>query len=80
MQRIQDYNKKRIQQYVPKMSPDFYSLEEIRDKVELETKTIKVKKEETSNEMILIKQLLKNVQKNKLNITRDYFDSDKLSI
>jgi len=62
------------------MSPDFYSLEEIRDKVELETKTIKVKKEETSNEMILIKQLLKNVQKNKLNITRDYFDSDKLSI
>jgi len=80
MQRIQDYNKKRIQQYVPKMTPDFYSLEEIRDKVELETKTIKVKKEETSNEMILIKQLLKNVQKNKLNITRDYFDSDKLSI
>lgn len=62
------------------MTPDFYSLEEIRDKVELETKTIKVKKEETSNEMILIKQLLKNVQKNKLNITRDYFDSDKLSI
>jgi len=80
MLRIQDYNKKRIQQYVPKMTPDFYSLEEIRDKVELETKTIKVKKEETSNEMILIKQLLKNVQKNKLNITRDYFDSDKLSI
>ena len=80
MQRIQDYNKKRIQQYVPKMTSDFYSLEEIRDKVELETKTIKVKKEETSNEMILIKQLLKNVQKNKLNITRDYFDSDKLSI
>jgi len=80
MLRIQDYNKKRIQQYVPKMTLDFYSLEEIRDKVELETKTIKVKKEETSNEMILIKQLLKNVQKNKLNITRDYFDSDKLSI
>ena len=43
------------------MTPDFYSLEEIRDKVELETKTIKVKKEETSNEMVLIKQLLRNV-------------------
>ena len=62
------------------MTPDFYSLEEIRDKVEVEQKTMKNKKDEVQNEMVLVKQLLKNVQKNKLNITRDYFDSDKLSI
>ena len=62
------------------MTPDFYSLEEIRDKVEVEQKTMKNKKDEVQNEMVLVKQLLKNVQKNKLNITRDYFESDKLSI
>ena len=29
--------------------------------------------------MIVIKQLLKNIDKNRINITREYFESDKLS-
>ena len=37
------------------MTPDFYTFEEIRDKVDLEQKTLKTKKDETQNEMVLIK-------------------------
>lgn len=43
-------------------------------------KALKKKKQELQDEKVLTKQLLKNIQKNKLNITREYFESDKLSM
>jgi len=70
----------RIKNYLPMPPADFYDTEEIRETVEKDTKALKKKKQELQDEKVLTRQLLKNIQKNKLNITREYFESDKLSM
>ena len=70
----------RTKNYLPIPPADFYDTEEIRETVEQDTKALKKKKQELQDEKVLTKQLLKNIQKNKLNIMREYFESDKLSL
>lgn len=59
---------------------NFYTLEEMKQKIELDSTHCKSEKEKIQTELIMIKQLLRNVQKNKLNVIRDYYEHDKLSI
>ena len=70
----------RTKNYLPMPPADFYDTEEIRETVEQDMKALKKKKQELQDEKVLTKQLLKNIQKNKLNITKEYFESDKLSM
>ena len=46
----------------------------------LEQGQIKKRKEQIQDEIILTKQLLKNIQKNRISVTKEYYESDKLSL
>ena len=64
----------------PVPPPSFYTLDEMKQKIEEDTLELKTKKQNVQSELVMIKQLLRNVQKNKLNIIRDYYENDKLSM
>ena len=70
----------RAKNYLPIPPADFYDMDEIRETVARDMEHLKKKKVELQDEKVLTKQLLKNIQKNKLNITKEYFESDKLSL
>jgi len=53
---------------------------EIKERLTLEQGQIKKRKEQIQDEIILTKQLLKNIQKNRISVTKEYYESDKLSL
>lgn len=56
-----------------------YELSEIQDKVKADTTSILNQKKKVHDELVLTKQLLANVHKNRMNISKQLLDSgDKL--
>jgi hypothetical protein len=69
-----------VKKSYPVPPPSFYNLDEIKTKLDVDTQELKQKKQSVQSELVMIKQLLRNIQKNKLNIIRDYYENDKLSM
>lgn len=67
-------------QYLQAPPPDFYDINEIKEKISLEQSQLKKRKDQIQDEIILTKQLLKNIKKNRIQVTKEYYESDKLSL
>lgn len=57
-----------------------YSEEEMNTQVQFDTPMLTEKKEKLDNERVLIKQLLVNIEKNRVKWRKDVFESDTLSM
>ena len=54
-----------------------YELTEVRDTIKREVASVKKRKIELQDELVLTKQLLKNIEKNRLKILKDYLTAGK---
>ena len=57
-----------------------YSEDEMRTQVQFDIPILIEKKEKLDNERVLIKQLLANIEKNRVKWRKDVFESDSLSL
>ena len=62
------------------LPPLDYSEDEMRTQVQFDTPILIEKKEKLDNERVLIKQLLANIEKNRVKWRKDVFESDSLSL
>ena len=52
----------------------------MKETINLEQTLLKKRKDQIQDEIILTKQLLKNIKKNRIQVTKEYYESDKLSL
>lgn len=74
---IEQQTGKRVSANAPKLD---YSQDEMLTQLQFDTPLLIEKKEKLDNERVLIKQLLANIEKNRVKWRKDVFESDTLSI
>ena len=59
---------------------DGYQVDEIKERVDLDSETLKNKKRVAEDDYVLAKQLLKNIEAKRIQITKDYYECDKSNV
>ena len=52
----------------------------MKEKLEMDKKILTERKQKIQGEMIITKQLLANIQKNRINVTQQYAENDNLAL
>ena len=52
----------------------------MKEKLEMDKKIVTERKQKIQGEMIITKQLLANIQKNRINVTQQYAENDNLAL
>lgn len=60
-------------------APIHHDLDEMRDTIKREQAAVKKKKAELQDELVLTKQLLRNIENNRMKILKEYLTSGKES-